>query len=138
MTNTPKRSPPPLRGDGTSETGQELGKFSGKSYSQNIVPASPKHNNPLSAWTRACDGMTAKLWAGTATGCPKGALASDSFRLGMARIETRDGPLFRLAGEKSPDAFNAFIASDAFKKVTNWGKQNILSGRPQHTTYQHD
>jgi len=36
------------------------------------------------------------------------------------------------------DAFNGFIASDAFKKVTNWGALNILSGRPQHTTYQHD
>ncbi len=33
-------------------------------------------------------------------------------------------------------AFDAFIASDAFKKVTNWGKENILAGRPSHTTYQ--
>ena len=35
-------------------------------------------------------------------------------------------------------AFNGFIASDAFKKVTNWGALKILSGRPQHTTYQLD
>ncbi len=35
-------------------------------------------------------------------------------------------------------AFKDFIASDAFKKVTNWGALNILSGRPSHTTYQHD
>lgn len=35
----------------------------------------------------------------------------------------------------SEDAFKAFIASDAFKKVTNWGKENILAGRPSHTTY---
>ena len=35
----------------------------------------------------------------------------------------------------SEDAFNAFVASDAFKKVTNWGKENILSRRPSHTTY---
>ena len=35
-------------------------------------------------------------------------------------------------------AFNGFIASEAFKKVTNWGALNILSGRPQHTTYQND
>ena len=27
------------------------------------------------------------------------------------------------------------IRSDAFKKVTNWGEKNILSARPQHTTY---
>ena len=33
-------------------------------------------------------------------------------------------------------AFKAFIASDAFKKVTNWGKENILRDRPRHTTYQ--
>ncbi|MCG8590838.1 MAG: antibiotic biosynthesis monooxygenase [Proteobacteria bacterium] len=35
----------------------------------------------------------------------------------------------------SEDAFKAFIASDAFKKVTNWGKENILTGPPRHTTY---
>jgi heme-degrading monooxygenase HmoA len=39
---------------------------------------------------------------------------------------------------KDETAFKQFIASDAFKKVTNWGALNILSGRPQHTTYQHD
>ncbi len=39
---------------------------------------------------------------------------------------------------KHEQAFKDFIASDAFKKVTNWGALNILSGRPQHTTYQHD
>jgi heme-degrading monooxygenase HmoA len=32
-------------------------------------------------------------------------------------------------------AFDAFVASDAFKKVTSWGKENILAGRPSHTTY---
>ncbi len=35
-------------------------------------------------------------------------------------------------------AFQAFIGSDAFKKVTNWGKENILAGRPSHTTYKED
>jgi len=35
-------------------------------------------------------------------------------------------------------AFNDFVASDAFKKVTNWGKQNILAARPSHTTYRED
>jgi heme-degrading monooxygenase HmoA len=39
---------------------------------------------------------------------------------------------------KDESAFQAFIASDTFKKVTNWGALNILSGRPQHTTYRHD
>jgi heme-degrading monooxygenase HmoA len=32
-------------------------------------------------------------------------------------------------------AFDAFIASDRFKKVTDWGSENILAGRPSHTTY---
>ena len=36
---------------------------------------------------------------------------------------------------KSEDAFGGFVRSDAFRKVTDWGKQNILSGPPKHTTY---
>lgn len=32
-------------------------------------------------------------------------------------------------------AFDAFIASETFKKVTTWGKENILAGRPQHEVY---
>ena len=32
-------------------------------------------------------------------------------------------------------AFNGFIASDTFKKVTSWGLANVLAGRPNHTTY---
>jgi heme-degrading monooxygenase HmoA len=32
-------------------------------------------------------------------------------------------------------AFNAFIKSEAFAKVTNWGKEQILSGRPKHQIY---
>jgi heme-degrading monooxygenase HmoA len=38
----------------------------------------------------------------------------------------------------SERAFNEFVASDAFKKVTSWGKLNILAGRPSHTTYRED
>jgi heme-degrading monooxygenase HmoA len=34
-------------------------------------------------------------------------------------------------------AFNEFIRSDAFRAVTNWGKEQILSGRPQHKIYKH-
>jgi heme-degrading monooxygenase HmoA len=36
---------------------------------------------------------------------------------------------------ENEDAFSNFVASDAFKKVTDWGKLNILNGRPTHTTY---
>jgi heme-degrading monooxygenase HmoA len=35
----------------------------------------------------------------------------------------------------SEQAFRDFVASDAFKKVTNWGAENILEGRPSHTVY---
>lgn len=33
------------------------------------------------------------------------------------------------------EAFNAFIQSEKFKNVVNWGKENILAGRPMHTVY---
>ena len=36
----------------------------------------------------------------------------------------------------SEDAFNEFVASETFRKVTNWGKEQILAGRPSHTVYQ--
>lgn len=32
-------------------------------------------------------------------------------------------------------AFQAFIRSEAFAKVTNWGKEQILAGRPKHQVY---
>ena len=32
-------------------------------------------------------------------------------------------------------AFDAFIASDRFKGVTNWGKENVLRDRPKHEIY---
>lgn len=35
------------------------------------------------------------------------------------------------------DAFKQFIGSDAFRSVTTWGKEQILSGRPQHKIYKH-
>jgi len=55
------------------------------------------------------------------------------------RVDGGESPEYlivsRWAGE---DAFNAFIGSEAFKKVTSWGLQNILAGRPSHTTYRED
>jgi heme-degrading monooxygenase HmoA len=38
----------------------------------------------------------------------------------------------------SQDAFDAFIASDRFKNVADWGKANILAGRPTHEVYGKD
>lgn len=36
---------------------------------------------------------------------------------------------------KDQDAFHAFVKSDAFRNVTNWGATEILIGRPTHQIY---
>ena len=36
---------------------------------------------------------------------------------------------------KDKGAFEAFIGSDTFAKVANWGKTQILAGRPSHKVY---
>jgi heme-degrading monooxygenase HmoA len=33
-------------------------------------------------------------------------------------------------------AFDGFIASDQFRGVVNWGKEQILAGRPTHDYYE--
>jgi heme-degrading monooxygenase HmoA len=33
------------------------------------------------------------------------------------------------------EAFGRFIASEQFARVTNWGKEQILSGPPRHRVY---
>ena len=35
----------------------------------------------------------------------------------------------------SEEAYNAFINSDKFAGVVDWGKESILAGRPSHTLY---
>ena len=35
------------------------------------------------------------------------------------------------------EAFMSFIQSQAFKDVTTWGKEQILSDRPRHKIYKH-
>ena len=32
-------------------------------------------------------------------------------------------------------AFDTFVKSEQFAKVTNWGKEQILSGRPRHQVF---
>ena len=32
-------------------------------------------------------------------------------------------------------AYDDFVASDAFKSVTDWGAEHILAGRPKHQVY---
>lgn len=51
------------------------------------------------------------------------------------RVSEADPVYLVVSRWQSEDAFGNFVSSDAFKKVTDWGKQNILSGRPRHTTY---
>ncbi len=47
-----------------------------------------------------------------------------------------DGASYLITSEWSDEgAFASFIQSDAFRGVTNWGKEQILSGRPQHKIY---
>jgi heme-degrading monooxygenase HmoA len=36
---------------------------------------------------------------------------------------------------ESKEAYGAFLKSDAFRDVTNWGKEQILAGRPRHRVY---
>jgi len=49
-----------------------------------------------------------------------------------------DPQLYVILSEWSDrDAFDQFIGSDTFRNVANWGKEQILAGRPEHTYYDH-
>lgn len=50
--------------------------------------------------------------------------------------DVSDGASYLITSEWSDEAaFTSFIRSDAFRSVTDWGKEQILSGRPQHKIY---
>ena len=50
--------------------------------------------------------------------------------------DVSDDASYLISSEWSDEqAFLEFIHSQAFKDVTNWGKEQILSGRPQHKIY---
>jgi len=50
-----------------------------------------------------------------------------------------DEPAYLIVSQWSDEqAFADFVASEKFRKVTQWGAENILRGRPRHTTYRHD
>jgi heme-degrading monooxygenase HmoA len=38
----------------------------------------------------------------------------------------------------SRSEFDAFIGSETFRKVADWGKENILASRPKHEVYGQD
>jgi heme-degrading monooxygenase HmoA len=46
------------------------------------------------------------------------------------------GSYLILSEWKGKQEFEAFIHSEAFRNVTNWGKAEILRGRPRHKVYQ--
>ena len=50
--------------------------------------------------------------------------------------DVNEGASYLITSEWSDEnAFQDFIRSDAFRSVTDWGKEQILSGRPQHKIY---
>jgi heme-degrading monooxygenase HmoA len=52
--------------------------------------------------------------------------------------DVSDGASYLITSEWNDEAaFTEFIRSEAFRNVTNWGKEQILSGRPQHKIYKH-
>lgn len=63
-----------------------------------------------------------------------GADGHDTSRLYRAVDGGRDYLIVSRWG--SEEAFLSFVGSDRFRKVTNWGAENILEGPPSHTTYE--
>ena len=50
--------------------------------------------------------------------------------------EVNDASHYLIVSEWSEkSAFEGFIASDAFRAVVDWGKEQILVGRPEHRVY---
>ena len=50
--------------------------------------------------------------------------------------DVTDDASYLITSEWSDEqAFTEFIRSDAFRAVTNWGQEQILSSRPQHKIY---
>ena len=47
----------------------------------------------------------------------------------------RAGSYLIISEWNDKNAFDSFIHSDQFAKVTTWGKEQILSGRPRHQVY---
>lgn len=50
--------------------------------------------------------------------------------------DVSDDASYLITSEWSDEAaFSSFIQSEAFRDVTNWGKEQILSDRPRHKIY---
>ena len=52
--------------------------------------------------------------------------------------DVSDSASYLITSEWSDEqAFTDFIQSEAFRAVADWGKEQILSSRPQHKIYKH-
>ena len=61
--------------------------------------------------------------------------AADDHTLSTLWKDVSDGASYLITSEWSDEqAFSSFIQSDAFREVTNWGAEQILSDRPRHRT----
>ena len=72
----------------------------------------------------------------------KCAAVVDAMKAVAGHLETHvyrdivDGTAYLIVSEwDSKPSFAAFIRSDAFREVTNWGKLEVLAGRPSHHLY---
>ncbi len=62
----------------------------------------------------------------------------EGHRTSSLYVDTNENNSYLIVSDwESEQKFKEFISSDQFKKVTNWGKEQILAGRPSHTVYQH-
>lgn len=51
--------------------------------------------------------------------------------------DVQDGHSYLIVSEwEDRQAFEGFVASEQFKRVVDWGKQQILASRPQHSIYE--
>ncbi len=52
--------------------------------------------------------------------------------------DINDSQTYLIVSEwSSEESYQGFINSDKFAGVVDWGKENILAGRPSHTLYRH-
>jgi heme-degrading monooxygenase HmoA len=62
--------------------------------------------------------------------------AAEGHTLSTLWKDTSDGASYLITSEWSDEnAFTEFIRGEAFRNVTSWGKEQILSGRPRHKVY---
>ena len=72
--------------------------------------------------------------------------AFDAVLEAMARMEGhKETHLYRYAKQpesylivsewESREKFDTFIGSEEFRRVANWGREQILAGRPKHQVY---